>query len=267
MSKSMSTAAGGQTPGPKAAGAQAVWPWWVLANVFGGVVGQGLYVLVMALIAPPGSGEGSPFWAAFFFAPILTWLALGIAQWMVLRPYLAVKSRMAARIWLAGSVLGGVGAIVAGLLGGIALAFLAFFPLAAATGAANGSNALEGPLGIAASVVPAIGGGAVAGLVIGGAQALMLSSYLQRVSRWVWANAAGWAAGLLLGSSTWDPSLSFVGMVSPSDPFATLAGGTIAVTVAAAITGLALPKLLASPILPEDKEGMASRPSPRPGPQ
>jgi hypothetical protein len=124
--------------------------------------------------------------------------------------------------------------------------------VAATAGAAAVAWAIGMSLGVYGSALPpvalavaGVAGGAAILVSIGAAQALVLRRHLPRARRWVTANAAAWLAGLPV------PFAVMTLVDEESAPAAVaaagLAGGLGMAAVVAAVTGLALVRLLARP--------------------
>lgn len=205
-----------------------VWLWWVLANAAGGLIGIPLSVLLSLGL----------FRLNFLLGVTLLggmlWAVLGSAQWLILRRYLPAASNTGA-YWGLGSTLAGGGAVLA--------ASLVFLYAASVFGpAGNADSPLTSDLtGVIVSVVVISLVGAGAGLIVGVGQALVLRSLMPSFSRqWIVTNGIGLAVGV--------PLAVFVGLGLSAVPTVGLLQalvspvliGTIAVTVAAAITGLSL---------------------------
>ena len=162
---------------------RSLWGWWVAANTVGETVGLGATAAVAVAVAGAGetgrTGAMVAATAALVAAGAFEGLAVGVAQWSVLRSALTA---LRARRWIVATV---VGALVAWLLG-----------VVPATLGGGAGTAEAPPFGQAVQLVLAAVMGLVLGPVLGVPQWRVLRRHVPRASRWVLANAVAWAAGM-----------------------------------------------------------------------
>lgn len=173
--------------------AQRVYRRWILANAWSEAAGLGSTLLLGRMAAAfldrhPGpaailAGAAAAILAGIFLEGVL----VGWAQARVLR---AVLPRFAGPRWIRATALG---AGVAWLLGMIPSTVMA---LLAPPDAAGASPPTEPPALLQYAL--AAGMGAVTGPVLGLGQWLVLRQEVEHAARWIPANAAAWAAGMVL---------------------------------------------------------------------
>ena len=152
-----------------------LWGWWVLANAVGGAIGG-------ALIESVG-GVGAAFLPA----------ALGMAEWLVLRRYLAPVGW-----WVVATTLGGVS--------GLGMIFytgpLAFLLLALPVHFLPGPDILDAYTALFYPLLAAVNGAMIGGLVGLLQQWVVLERHLRFARWWTVASTVGGAAGA--GIVGWD---------------------------------------------------------------
>lgn len=230
-----------------------LWGTWLVASAAGGLIGEllaGVASIGVSVVALSSFTLGGIGW---LLAPVLfgatglvVWVPLSLAQALVLHRWIPGFDRAAIRHWILTSTLAGGGAVA---LGGILYVLLIILGVSTLMPAAGGNQLTL--------LLSAAAGGAVLGLV----QSAVLRQYLPVVRGWVTANVLGWTIALALGSI-------FLGAALPG-PYsvaAALAGiggmlrfnlisvlvGTLLITLTAAVTGVALARLVTVPAAPPD---------------
>jgi hypothetical protein len=172
------------------------WVRWVAANLLGGTVG---YLAGVMLLAPLGGASAVGQSILYLLVAAIVGAVLGLAQWQVLRDHLPTLPR---GLWVWATGLGlAVPLMLTGFVGPI---------MAAAAGVVTGwrqvaleSGSTVATLGLANSfpeaLAAACGTGAIAGLMLGAVQWLVLRRYLQNAAWWIAANSAGGAVSILAG--------------------------------------------------------------------
>lgn len=188
---------------------QKSWIAWVTAGEFTG------------FLAPALAGALTSSAPLLVLAGIVEGTILGAAQWVVLRrtfPYLD------ARRWI------GVTALAAGFAWAVALLTV------------DHSESLTSLPLPAMLALAAISGTGVL-LSLGTGQWLVLRQHVRHASAWIWANAAAWAAGLIVFAAfttpLWQPGQS-PALIALIGAF----GGLLMAATMAAVTGFALTRLL-----------------------
>jgi hypothetical protein len=221
---------GDALPVPRAPRARFSWARWLAACTLGELVGFGAAALfALGALTTVGLDPVTPFeraglvaWMAL--AGVFEGAVLGTMQWLALR---RIFPRLSAR--------GFVGATVTVAALGWTLGMLpaALAPPDSSAGPAEPSFFFV----IAASVVF----GAMAGALFGFAQWLAVRSHARSASRWIGANALGWALGL-----PWSFAAGALGDLGVSVPLAVaiaVAGGALMGASVAVATGLALRRI------------------------
>jgi hypothetical protein len=172
-----------------------LWVRWVVANLLGGTVG---YLAGVMLLAPLGGDSAAWQSLQFLLVAVIVGAVLGLAQWQVLRDHLPTLSR---GLWVWATGLGlAVPLMLTGFVGPI---------MAAAAGVVPGwqqvamqSGSIVATLGLANSfpeaLAAACGTAAIAGLMLGAVQWLLLRRYVQNAVWWIAANSAGGAISMLV---------------------------------------------------------------------
>jgi len=157
------------------------------------------------------------------FAGLVGGAALGFAQWLVLRRYI---ENMAAQGWVLATAVGG-------------FLELAIIGLA-------GLLPRLGMITLCSTVI--VAGGTVLGFV----QWIVLRRYIQKAGWWVLANAIGWKAFMVVGVIFYFfvllLGMSYEGEWAWMMPPAYVLGGVPVLMVPGAITGIALVRLLQTPL-------------------
>jgi hypothetical protein len=125
--------------------------------------------------------------AAVALGVLLEGVFVGVAQGWALRHRVAGLS---IRAWTVASAIGAGIAWTLGMLPSTVIALLD------PVGASTVASPTEPPAWLQYSM--AVGMGLVLGPVLGWAQVQVLKRHVARPSRWLWANAAAWAMGMLL---------------------------------------------------------------------
>jgi hypothetical protein len=204
-----------------------LWLRWVVANLVGEFVGLGLAGAIGgATMLVIGNRAGAVtillVAGALVVAATLEGMAVGLAQWSVLEPYLPTLTR---RTWVLATILGAVVAWLVGMMLG-----------------SLGSELLDASERTALLFGAALG--PVVGALLGVAQWLALRQAVPRAGWWMPTNALAWTAGMAVIFA----AMSFV---HESTPVVVLAitwavSGILAGVVVAAIHGLVLIWLLRS---------------------
>jgi hypothetical protein len=159
------------------------WVEWTLATVVGytlAILGILPWVVRLAYTAQPELVSGLAGGAVLGGA-------LGSAQWLVLRRH----AREVTGWWLLASIAGGL----LGLALGMALADTIALPSLTATTREAAMRASAWRVALQTGVT-----GAVLGVVLGGAQWLVLRRSLRPAGWWILVNGLGWMAGMALGA-------------------------------------------------------------------
>lgn len=187
------------------------WFVWVTAGEFAG------------FLAPAVAGALTSSALLLVLAGVVEGAVLGAAQCLVLRRAIPGIS---APHWI------GVTATAAGFAWAVALLLVQFSePLGTL------------PLPLLLSIAAFVGMSVLLSMGVG--QWLVLHHHIPRASRWVWANAVAWCAGLLVFTAVTTP------LWQPGQPAVTVAligalGGLLMAATMAAVTGAALVRLLRS---------------------
>lgn len=155
---------------------------WMLANLAATV----LAILAVLPLAVNLAYANQPAWLSGLVAGAALGLALGVAQWLVLRRPFAVSA-----LWIVISLIGGATGLAIGMQVAEFITLMAVAePLSRtrATGFATGT-ALE-----------AATSGLLFGLVLGWGQWLLLRQAIPSAAGWIAANGLGWAASLGLAA-------------------------------------------------------------------
>lgn len=215
--------------------ARRLWIRWVLANGVGELVGLGA-VFVVGFFLFVGHGEPRGAAALAGLAVLVVGLAtfegfvVGLAQWLVLRRPVPA---LTARSWIVATV---VGAVVAWLLGMIPST------LGPAMHGPSAAPPVEPPPLLVFTMAAAMG--AVLGVVLAGAQWVVLRRHFEGARIWLLANALAWCAAMpfifwLVGAT--------IGERQSVDALALLVLGIgFAGAIAGAIHGLFLVRLVSS---------------------
>ncbi|GAA0262328.1 hypothetical protein GCM10010492_74250 [Saccharothrix mutabilis subsp. mutabilis] len=185
------------------------WFWWVTA---GEAVGFAVPAVVGALSTAP---------VALVLAGCVEGAVLGAAQAHVLR---RVVRGFDARAWVVATVLG------AGFTWSVAM-----------TAVALGERAARWPLPLLVAV--AVVAGLPALVAIGFTQWLVLRRSVPRSAGWIWANGLAWAAALTVFAAFTTP-LWRPGQATATVVLVGAAGGVLMAATMAAVTGLALRRLV-----------------------
>lgn len=172
----------------------AIYRRWIVANGFAEAVGLGSTFLLGHLIAPslgddlgPGAVVAGAA-AAVLLGVLLEGVVVGWAQARVLRLALA---QVQGKKWILATALGAGAAWALGMIPSTVMSLLgSSTPDAGAAGAAEPGRAVQ--YGMAVLL------GAVTGPILGFAQMRVLRRHVARAWRWLPANAAAWAAGMLV---------------------------------------------------------------------
>lgn len=169
---------------------RALWARWVVANLSAELLGLGTAALLALAVTPALSavfGQSSflPVAGVFLIGGTYEGTLVGVAQWLVLRHRLPA---LVMRNWTLASA---GGAFVAWALGVTPSTVMDLMS------AGESEPVQAGPeLGGLAVYPLAAALGVVAGIILGGAQWLVLRRHLAGAGRWVVANAAAWAVGM-----------------------------------------------------------------------
>jgi hypothetical protein len=229
-----------------------IWTAWVAATALGGMAGLLLTGALGTLLFPVASATfalGYGWVTAPLFitgAGVLLWLPVGVAQGLVLRRVIPGFDRAAILRWVRTTALAGGGATALG-----ALLFGLYFLLAMMI-VYDSTPVLVGLcIGISYSVVTLVGMGAVFGL----SQRALLGRYVGEPEVWWRATLLGWGlvvplglllVGLILQTLAVMAIIPMMGMMPTLHPSNLLAGALV-MTLPAAVTGLALPRLMTLP--------------------
>lgn len=161
-----------------------LWRNWIAANAVGELLGLGVAVAITVGVARahalPPAAEILVVTAAFLVIGVYEGAIVGAAQWLVLR---RVLPSVGAKQWVVATV---VGAVIAWMLGRIPNALADW----------NGVGTAEPGMPMILFFGAAMG--AALGLILGGAQWLVLRDHVRRAGIWVGANALAWAIGMPL---------------------------------------------------------------------
>lgn len=197
-----------------------LWEWWVLATIVGEFIGIGMIAVTSAIASHLTTVNTV---ALLHIVGALEGIALGLAQWLVLRRYVKHVGW-----WILATMIGAIAAWLIGLQVTVIL-ILIFSKSAFVT--------------TSAALLKAVFGlGVWVGTVLGFSQWLVLRTHVRRGALWIVANAFAWGVGLLVawvGATLVNPGelrfeIALVGIAT---------GVTIGVVVGA-ITGLVLIWLL-----------------------
>lgn len=173
-----------------------LWLRWLLANLLGCTVG---YLAGVMVLAPFGGDSVVGQSIQYLLVAVIVGTLLGLAQWQVLRDQLPNLPR---GLWVGAT---GLGLIVPLMLTGFVGPIMA-----AAAGVVAGwqqialqSGSMVATLGLANSFPEALAAasatGAVAGLMLGAIQWLVIRRYIQNAAWWIAASLAGSMGGMLAG--------------------------------------------------------------------
>ncbi len=169
-----------------------LWFWWVLANTVGAAVGVAAVFGSMGVAKDVVPGLGANEDRVFGIVLLLSLVvAIGLAQWVVMRRYLPRAWQ-----WPFASALG----VCVG------------FALAIAAGTLAGARAVL-PSGL--GMLSGMAGMALFGLGLGAVQWLYLRQHVGHAGWWILASALGWTAlGIMVGRAFTVPlQLALVGLV------------------------------------------------------
>lgn len=155
---------------------------WVLANLAATV----LAILAVLPLAVNLAYADQPAWLRGLVAGAALGLALGVAQWLVLRRPFAVRA-----LWIVISLIGGATGLAIGMQVAEFITLMAVAePLSRtrATGFATGT------------ALDAASSGLLFGLALGWGQWLLLRQFIPNAAGWVAANGLSWAASLGLAA-------------------------------------------------------------------
>ncbi|NUT53888.1 MAG: hypothetical protein HOV94_42350 [Saccharothrix sp.] len=188
------------------------WFVWVTAGEFAG------------FLAPAVVGALTASTPLLVLAGVVEGAVLGTAQWLVLRRAIP---RMRAADWI------GATALAAGFAWAVVLLAVEY-----------GEQIGRLPVAVLLPTAAVAGMGVL--LSIGVGQYLVLRRHVEHASRWVWATAVAWCAGLgvfaAFTTPAWQP-----GQSTPLVVLIGAAGGLLMAATMAAITGSALLRLLGKP--------------------
>jgi len=197
-----------------------LWEWWVLATIAGEFIGVGT-IAVASTIASHLTTVNMV--VLLHIVGALEGIALGLAQWLVLRRYVKHVGW-----WILATMIGAIAAWLIGLQVMVIL-ILSF------------SN--RDVVTTSAALLKAVFGlGAWVGAVLGFAQWLVLRTHVRRGALWIVANAFAWGVGLLvvwIGATLVNP-----GELRFETALVGIATGVTMGVVVGAITGFVLVWLL-----------------------
>lgn len=172
---------------PAAGRSAGLWWRWVIANSWSEAVGLGTSGLVAALLLVRAEGPAALVGAAFAVVVLAGLAEGGVVGWAQARVLRGPLPELAPRRWIVATI---VGATVAWTLGMVPPTLVDL------SGAATGGEVPEP--GLALQLALAVLLGAVAGPILGAAQAWVLRAHCPRAWRWLPANALAWALGMPL---------------------------------------------------------------------
>ncbi len=229
-----------------------LWLTWVGANAVGGLVGETLVGLLggwVVRILSAGFSLGCLSWLLAFVliggAGLLIWLPVGLTQALVLHRMIPGFNREVIRRWTLTSALAGSGAAI---LNGLVLAIYISVMFALEYTSLYSSSGVV-------TLLYLVSTGAVGGVVFGLSQWVLLERYVVAPGGWVVVSVFAWSLAIPLGGILLDRGLpttaAIVGAMSGTMPSLSIGSvllGTLVITLAAAVTGLALPRLMRSPV-------------------
>lgn len=178
------------------------WLCWVFANLAGGIIGGVFGSLAFSILSNDSLFDpSSPLSQLRIFLIVLPWftsiiigLAVGLAQWLVLRNLLLGSSILDGLGWV---FFTGIGIVLGVTFIGLPIYFAAFTLLLPVALSFPSTYTVIGSI---AGLVTVIAGGAT----IGFAQWSLLKKYVNDAQWWIFATSAGWLMGVVASGLTLD---------------------------------------------------------------